>query len=561
MAFLPQKGGGLFTIDPNASPEQIARKRELLAAMMPQFGNARYVGQGIGQLATGIAMGRQNRQLDKIENTNRDKISGMFDSLFSGGGSGSAPIAPQTGGPITSGPINPNSPQAIGNDAMVALGKRSPYADAIANVESAGSGDYSAVGPETGKGRAYGRYQVMDFNIGPWTEKYLGKRMTPEEFLANPQAQDAVFKGEFDGYVAKYGNPQDAASMWFSGRPMSQAGNASDGYNTVPQYVDKFNAAMGGTPSVAKAGGSMDIKTLAEIAASPYASAGQKAVAQALLQQQMQAMDPNYSLDLEKKRLEIDKLRNPQKYAGGAGSVGAQEILDDGTIIQSTPYGPRVFAPDGRELKGQEAAAAVRAARDYTVQNQTEIYRGRRSGTLGADIELGGEAAAVEDIAKASVEAGVSAWESYGKLQTSLANIDEAIAAIDSGAKSGLVYNMLPSVTEASAALESAMNRMGLDVVGAVTFGALSEGELKLALATAVPQNLEPEQLRSWLVKRRDAQAKAAAMAADAAQFLTVPGNTINDWIAKNRGEKAAQPSGAATHRYNPETGQIEAVQ
>lgn len=557
MAFLPQSGGGLFTIDPNATPEQLARKRELLAAMMPQFGNARYVGQGVGQLATGIAMGRQRRQMDKIEGANRDKITDMFDRLFSGGGGSTPPFVASGGSSYT--PPDPNSPEGIAGDAMVALGKRSPYADAIASVESAGSGDYKAVGPDTGKGRAYGRYQVMDFNIGPWTEKYLGKRMTPQEFLNDPQAQDAVFNGEFGGYVEKYGNPQDAASMWFSGRPMAQAGNASDGYNTVPQYVDKFNAAMGGTPTATKAGSGMDLKTLAEIAASPYASAGQRTMAQALLQQQMQAMDPNYSLDLERKRLEIDKLRNPQKYAGGAGTVGAQEILDDGTIIQSTPYGPRVFAPDGRELKGQEAAAAVRSARDYTVQNQTEIYRGRRSGTLGADIELGGEAAAVEDIAKASVEAGMGAWESYGKLQTSLANIDDAIAAIDGGAKSGLVYNMLPSVTEASAALESAMNRMGLDVVGAVTFGALSEGELRLALATAVPQNLDPAQLRSWLVKRRDAQAKAAAMAADAAQFLTVPGNTINDWIAKNRG--AGRESAKATHRFNPQTGQIEAVQ
>lgn len=123
------------------------------------------------------------------------------------------------------------------------------YADAIASIESAGSGDYAAVGPATKNGaRAYGRYQVMDFNIGPWTEKYLGRKLTPEEFLASPAAQDAVFNGEFGGYVQKYGNPQDAASVWFSGRPVSQAGNSSDGYTTVPEYVRKFSAALGQTP-------------------------------------------------------------------------------------------------------------------------------------------------------------------------------------------------------------------------------------------------------------------------------------------------------------------------
>lgn len=121
------------------------------------------------------------------------------------------------------------------------------YADAIASIESAGSGDYSAVGPLTKKGnRAYGRYQVMDFNIGPWTEKYLGQRLTPQQFLSSPEAQDKVFEGEFGGYVERYGNPQDAASMWFTGKPMSQGAGRSDILGTTGAgYVQKFNSALG----------------------------------------------------------------------------------------------------------------------------------------------------------------------------------------------------------------------------------------------------------------------------------------------------------------------------
>jgi hypothetical protein len=126
------------------------------------------------------------------------------------------------------------------------------YANAIASIESAGSGDYAALGPVTKKGnRAYGRYQVMDFNIGPWTEKHLGRRLTPEEFLASPEAQDRVFAGEFGSYVQKYGNPQDAASAWFTGRPLAEGGNRSDILGTTGNvYVDKFNRAlgMGGSP-------------------------------------------------------------------------------------------------------------------------------------------------------------------------------------------------------------------------------------------------------------------------------------------------------------------------
>ena len=121
------------------------------------------------------------------------------------------------------------------------------WADAIASIESAGSGDYAAVGPLTKKGnRAYGRYQVMDFNVGPWTEKHLGKRLTPQEFLSNPKAQDAVFEGEFGGYVDRYGSPQEAASVWFTGKPMAEGAGRTDVLGTSGSgYVSKFNRALG----------------------------------------------------------------------------------------------------------------------------------------------------------------------------------------------------------------------------------------------------------------------------------------------------------------------------
>lgn len=122
--------------------------------------------------------------------------------------------------------------------------------EAIASVESDGSGGYSAIGPKTKKGdRAYGRYQVMGANIPEWTRQAVGRAMTPQEFLASPEAQDAVFNKIFGGYIEKHGNPQDAASMWFSGRPLAQAGGRQDILGTNPeQYVNKFNSALGADP-------------------------------------------------------------------------------------------------------------------------------------------------------------------------------------------------------------------------------------------------------------------------------------------------------------------------
>lgn len=121
--------------------------------------------------------------------------------------------------------------------------QENPYASAISSIES--GGNYRAVGPQTGKGRAVGRYQVMDFNIGPWTEEVLGQRMTPMQFLANPKAQDAVFNAKFGGYVDKYG-PEGASRAWFAGEGGMNDPNRRDVLGTsVSDYSRKFTSAMG----------------------------------------------------------------------------------------------------------------------------------------------------------------------------------------------------------------------------------------------------------------------------------------------------------------------------
>ena len=132
--------------------------------------------------------------------------------------------------------------------APAAAGGMNAYSNAISSVESGGR--YDAIGPATRSGdRAYGKYQVMGANIPAWTRKHLGRELTPQQFLADKDAQEKVFAGEFGGYVQKYGNPQDAASMWFSGRPAAQGAGRNDGYTSQPEYLRRFNAALGGGAS------------------------------------------------------------------------------------------------------------------------------------------------------------------------------------------------------------------------------------------------------------------------------------------------------------------------
>lgn len=116
----------------------------------------------------------------------------------------------------------------------------------IAKVESGGR--YDALGPEIarkrGTDRAYGKYQVMGANIPAWTEQALGRPLTPMEFLRSPEAQEKVFENQMSRNLQKYGTLQDAASVWFSGRPLTQAQRAG-AHDTNLGVSDYVNRVMG----------------------------------------------------------------------------------------------------------------------------------------------------------------------------------------------------------------------------------------------------------------------------------------------------------------------------
>jgi hypothetical protein len=139
------------------------------------------------------------------------------------------------------------APQAAPAPAMAPTGQPS-FGSAIAGIESGGR--YDAQGPIINKGqlagdRAYGKYQVMGTNIPVWTKEVLGQPMTPEQFIASPQAQDAVFKAKFGQLAQKYG-PEGAARAWFAGEGGMNNLKATDQLGTtVGGYGQKFAQAAG----------------------------------------------------------------------------------------------------------------------------------------------------------------------------------------------------------------------------------------------------------------------------------------------------------------------------
>jgi len=208
----------------------------------------------------------------------------------------------------------------------------------------------------------------------------------------------------------------------------------------------------------------------------------------------------------------------------------------------------------GETVEGQRAIDLVQQSQEKAAELQRSIYGARREGTLGADIDLGGEAARVAEQGK--MAPGIA--EDYNKraelVQSSLGNLNSAIQAIDEGAQSGIVYDMIPNVTVASAELQNARQRLGLDVIGSVTFGALSEGEMRLAMDTAVPSGLQPAELRVWLERKRDAQQKALIAMQEASMHFAA-GGTREEYLRKIG---VGSGGGKKRMKFNPETGELE---
>lgn len=209
------------------------------------------VGKALGESILNALTTSMDKQLADIF----DRLATWFASLLTGQRPGAMGLGATAASTVSSFANDNYAPGAVTRAPLAAFGAAgmSQYAAAIRSIESAGSGGYSALGPWTNGDRAYGAYQVMGNNIPSWSQDALGKSLTPSQFLSDPAAQDAIFEKQFGKYLSKYGNPQDAASAWFTGGPLKSGAGARDVLGTSGSvYVDKFNKA------VEKAAGSLD---------------------------------------------------------------------------------------------------------------------------------------------------------------------------------------------------------------------------------------------------------------------------------------------------------------
>jgi hypothetical protein len=130
-------------------------------------------------------------------------------------------------------------------------------------------------------------------------------------------------------------------------------------------------------------------------------------------------------------------------------------------------------------------------------------------------------------------------FERIAKIDAGLRNIDRAIDALNKGAGVGAVERFFPSFKASSVELDNIRKSMGLDVVGGVTFGALSKGELDLALDVALPTGLDTPELIEFLQNKKASQEKLRAYFNEQIQFLD-QGGTVAGFLRQKESQQGA---------------------
>tara|TARA_Y100001973_G_scaffold106582_1_gene185496 strand:+ start:8916 stop:10061 length:1146 start_codon:yes stop_codon:yes gene_type:complete len=209
-------------------------------------------------------------------------------------------------------------------------------------------------------------------------------------------------------------------------------------------------------------------------------------------------------------------------------------------------YKPEISTPQVDE-NGQQ----------YVIVTDPNTQTTRRVDVVGGKVETGDDKmnreirkGLLEDAAKVSRES----FDQLKTVRSQIGNFDTAIKALDQGAQSGPFQQMLPSIQQSTIELENAAQRLGLDVISATTFGALSEGELRLAMNTAVPLNLEPKALKKWLQDKKKAQQKLGSELYKMATTLGKGKTTIAEYLEQNNYSAAPQQ---ATQPAQPDTNVI----
>ena len=229
-----------------------------------------------------------------------------------------------------------------------------------------------------------------------------------------------------------------------------------------------------------------------------------------------------------------------EAYDGGKGGATDQTEADvtrypNGYSIQLFKSGRTVhnvptLTPDGKPTLERIVVEADGSS--TTEDAQLKIAAALAEGQQ-AEIDQKIALERAESDTKVITGARDEALKKLSNLESQASSLNEAVQALDNGAGSGVIKQYLPAWNASTARLREAANKLGLDIVSATTFGALSKGELDLSLRTALDITLPPAELRTLISEKIRVIEKAKGELLNAILYLSSEGATVEEYTKK----------------------------
>lgn len=545
------------------SPEQVARQREIAAALMQggmDYSPVDHWLQGAARASQGLVGGLKDRWANEAETAGRNAYKTEFDSVF-GGGSAS-PVAAalsettpaldaanqMAGAPVTDWLEYANQGATRNQPLAPELVNAMSFLPEMGVTMRVVSGGQEASGPNRlGSTRHdHGNAGDVDFYQNGRKLDWNNEADLPilSNIVSQARANGVTGIGAGDDYMGA-----GRFHIGFGNEAVWGAGGKSE---NAPDWL---RAAYSGAPApartqVAQAGGQPSIAQLIGLAGNEWASPGQNSVVQALLGQQMQQQDPRYQqqlrqgdLDYRRSEIELQALMNPSApppvfeggqwwdTSSGMPTALTQPNVDPTSAMQNYEFliaqgvapeeaAARAFSGGVNVSVGGAAPAPAQGYQNIFDENGNLV---RQEMVVGGPAwqEAQAAAAAAEAQEGAQIASGIEGAE---KTLTSTRNVLDLIdnsggqpttgtlsipfAAL-SGTPAGRIRSYV-STLQSGVALGAMQRLKEASATGATGFGALSAPELNLLISdigALDPNNTEPDIFRET-IQRIDERAK-----------------------------------------------------
>jgi hypothetical protein len=152
-----------------------------------------------------------------------------------------------------------------------------------------------------------------------------------------------------------------------------------------------------------------------------------------------------------------------------------------------------------------------------------------------------------------ATEMGHSAQDQAQDLMSQVQLFEQALQYVDDGALSGWLQNKLVAIDDRTALLRGIQNKLGISVINSATFGALSEREMQMAMATNLNLSLPPAKLRKMILEQIRVRRKLAMEFNDRALMLLTEGDGRYSTFAVNMAKRQKLHNAVVWEKLRPE--------